>query len=71
MIIIYRSEIYCPILTLSSTIPSVLRSQREGIIGWLCLFLLIRILVIPIFAFIPVDIAGYQVKPIEFTSGQS
>jgi hypothetical protein len=36
-----------------------------------CVFLLIRISIVAILAFIPVDIPGSQVKPLEFPHGPS
>jgi hypothetical protein len=39
IIIFYMSEIYCPIFTLSSTMPSVLHILGWGIVGLWCLFL--------------------------------
>ena len=49
IIICYRSEIYCPILTHSSTMPSVLHILRRFIIGLQCFFLLISIRIIAMF----------------------
>jgi len=61
IIVLYMSEIYCPIFTLSSTIPSVLHILGWSIIGLQCFFVLIRI--VAILTLIPVDISGSQVKP--------
>jgi len=64
IIIFYRSEIYIPIFTLSSTMPSVLHILRWSIIGLRCFFLLIRIRIVAILALIPVNITGSQVSPL-------
>ena len=69
IIVFYKSEIYCPIFTLSSTMPSVLHILHWSIIEMRCFFLLIRI--IAILALIPVDIAGSHVKPLEFSRSPS
>jgi len=63
IIIFYRSEIYCIIVTLCSTMPSVLQILRWSIMGLWCFFLLRRIRIIAILALLPVDITGSQVKP--------
>jgi len=49
--------------------PSVLQTLRWSIIGLRCLFHLIRICIciIAILSLIPVNIAGSQVKPVEFS----
>jgi len=62
IIVFYRSEIYCIIFTLSSTMPSVLHILHRCIIDLLCIFLLIHIRNIPTLAIIFVDINGSQVK---------
>jgi hypothetical protein len=62
-IVFDTSEIYCPIFTPSSTMPSLLHILRWSIIGLRCFFHLICILIIGILALIPVDITGSQVKP--------
>jgi len=69
IMLFYRSEIYCPILTLSSTIPSVLHSLGWSIIGLQCSSLLICICIDAIIALISVDIAGSMGKPLEFSRG--
>ena len=71
IIVFYRSEIYCSILTLSSTMPSVLHILCWSIISLQCFFLLIYIRFVPIIAVIPVDIAGSQVKLLEFSRSPS
>jgi hypothetical protein len=48
IIVFSRSETYCPIFTLSSTILSVLQSMCLSIIGLRCVFLLIRICIVAI-----------------------
>jgi len=65
IIVFYRSEIYSPIVTLSSTMPSVLHILRRSIIDLRCFFVLIRIRIriVAILALIPVDITGPQVNP--------
>jgi hypothetical protein len=62
-IIFYRFEIFSPIVTLSSTMPSVLHILPGSIISLKCLFLLIRIRIIAMLALIPVGISGSQVSP--------
>jgi len=63
MIIFYRSEIYCPIVTLPSTMPSDLHILCWCIIRLRCVFLLICICIVAILAHISVEITGCQVKP--------
>jgi len=63
IITFYISEIYSPIFTLSSTMPSGLYILRWSIISLRCFFLLIRICIAPIFALLPVDITCSQFKP--------
>jgi len=63
IIVFYMSEIYSPILTLSSTMPSVLHILRWSITSFRCLFLLICIRIVTMLALIPVDITGSEVKP--------
>jgi len=60
IIVFYMSEIYCPIFTLSSTMPSVLHILRWSIIGLQCFFLRIRIHIV---ALIPVNITYYALSP--------
>jgi len=62
IMVFYRSEIYCPIFTLSSTMPSVLHILHWFIISLRCLFLLIRIRIIAILAHIPVHNTGSRVN---------
>jgi hypothetical protein len=71
IIVFYMSEIYCPIFTLFSTIPSVLHILHGSIIGLRWFVLLIRICIIAILALIPVDITGSPVKPLKFSRGPS
>jgi len=71
IIVIYMSEIYCPILTLSSTMPSVLNILCGSIIGLQCFFLLIRIHNDAMVALIHVDISWFKVEPLEFSRGAS
>jgi len=61
-IIFYRSEIYCPIFTLSSTMPSVPHSLGCSIIGLRWFILLICI--IAILALISVDITGSTIASV-------
>jgi len=60
IIVFYMSEIYCPIFTLSSTMHSVFHILRWSIIGFQCLFLLIRIRIVVL---IPVNITYYALSP--------
>ena len=53
IIVFYMSEIYCPIITLANTMPSVHQIVRWSIIGMRCSFLLIRIPIVTILALIP------------------
>jgi len=71
IIIFYRSEIYFPIFTLSSTMPSVLHILCWSIIGLKCFLLLISIPIVTIVALIPVNITGSQMKPLELSHGLS
>jgi len=57
IIVCYRSEIYSPIFTLSSTMPSVLHIVRWSVIGLWCLFFVIGTRIVAKLAPIPVDIA--------------
>jgi len=61
IIVFYRSEIYSPIFTLSSTMPSVLHILHWSVIGLRCLFLLIGIRIVALLALIPLVITGSQV----------
>jgi len=74
IIVYYWSEIYSPIFTVSSTMPSVssimpsvLQILHWSIIGLRCFILLIHICMVALIALIPVDIAGSQVKPLGFS----
>jgi len=77
IIVFYWSHIYSPIFTLSSTMPSVLHILHWSIMCLQCFFLLIRIGIVTILTLIPVtilvlipiDIAGSEVKPLEFHCG--
>ena len=60
IIVFYMSKFYCPIFTLSSTMPTVLYILRWSIIGLRCWFLLIRI---RIDALRPVDITYSAISP--------
>jgi len=71
IIIFYRSEIYCPIFTLSSTMPSVLHILGWSSIGLRCFIHLIPIRIVAIVPFIPIDITGSQVTPLDFSSSLS
>jgi len=62
-----RSAIYCRMFALSTTMPSVLHILHWPIIGLRFFFVLIRIRILAIIALIPVDITGFQVKPLEFS----
>jgi len=66
IIVFYRSEIYWPIFTLTSTMPSILKILRWSIIGLRCFFHLICICIV---ALIPIDIASFQVNPLKFSRG--
>jgi len=68
---IYRSEIYCPIFTLPSTMPSLVQILCWSNIGLWCLFLVIHIRIATVIAFIPVDTTGSQVYLLEFSRGPS
>jgi len=61
--VFYMSEIYCPIFTLLSSMPSVLHILRWSIIGLQCFFLRIHIHIVAILALISVPITGSQVSP--------
>jgi len=70
---IFRSEIYCPILTLSSTMPSVsstmpsvLEILHWSIMGLQRFFLVTYIHIVAIIALIPFDITRSQAKPLDF-----
>jgi len=67
IIVIFRSEIYCPIITLSSTIHSVLHILCWFIIGLWYFLHIICIHIVPIVTLIPVKITGSQVKPFGFS----
>jgi len=67
IIIFYRSEIYCPIFTRSSNMPSILPIVRRSMVVLHWLFLHIHIRIVGIIALIPFNIAASQVQPHEFT----
>ena len=63
IIVSYTTEIYCAILTLSTTMISVLHILRWWIISLRCLFLLICMSIVTILAIVSVDLTCFQVKP--------
>ena len=63
IILFYRTEISCPIFTLSSTMTLVLQILCCSIIGLRCFFVLIHLRIIAILALMPVDITGSQDRP--------
>jgi len=71
IILFYRSEIYSPICTVSSTMPTFLHILRWSIISLRCFVLLIGICILAILALITVDITGSQVKTPKFRRGPS
>jgi hypothetical protein len=70
-IIFYRFEIYCPIYTRSSTMPSLLYVLCSSIIGLRCFLLLTCIRIATIVTLIHIDIPGWLVEPLEHSHGAS
>jgi len=70
-IILYMSEMYCPIFRLCSILPSVLQNLRSSIVRLRCLIRHMASYIIAIVTLMSVDITCFQVTTHKFSCGPS